>query len=105
MQRRPSKRDALYESDEYVAILGRVAAHVRELRAGRGWTQEEAAHQCDEMAVLVYASVERAENNFTAVTLARLARGFGTDVHNLLAPAEPPKTRPPGRPRKATPPQ
>jgi len=105
MQRRPSTRDPLYETPECVAILGRVAAHVQELRSGRGWTQEEAAHQCGEMAVLVYASIERAEDNFTAVTLARLARGFEVDVHDLLAPAEPPKPRRPGRPRKATPPR
>ena len=105
MKRLPSTRDSHYETPEYAAILGRVAAHAQELRAARGWTQEEAADRCDEMAVLVYASIERAEDNFTAVTLARLARGFEVDVHDLLAPAEPPKPRRPGRPRKATPPR
>lgn len=100
MRRRPSARDPLYEEPEYVAILGRVAANVRRLREAKGWTQEEAAHQCRELAVLVYASIERAENNFTAVTLARLAKGFGVDARELLEPAPAPPPRPPGRPRK-----
>lgn len=103
MRRRPSARDPLYEAPEYVALLGRVAANLRQLREARGWNQDEAAHHCREMAVLVYASLERAENNFTALTLARVAHGFGVDVQTLLAPAEPPPIRKPGRPRKPKP--
>lgn len=77
MRRRPSNRDALYAEPEYVALLGRVATNVRRLRELKGWNQEEAAHQCLEMAVLAYASIEHAEGNFTALTLARLARVLG----------------------------
>lgn len=102
MQRRPSVRDPLYEAPEYVDLLGRTAANLQRLRTARGWTQEEAAHQCGELAVLVYASIERGDDNFTAVTLARLARGFGVDVRDLLDPAPPPKPRRPGRPKKST---
>ncbi|MDO9016218.1 MAG: helix-turn-helix transcriptional regulator [Deltaproteobacteria bacterium] len=100
MRRRPSARDPLYQAPEYLSLVGRIATNVRRLRETRGWNQEEAAHQCRDMAVLVYASIERAENNLTAVTLARLAIGFGVDSQELLEPAPPPTPRPPGRPRK-----
>ena len=100
MQRLPSNRDVLYELPVYVDLLGRIAANVRGLREAREWTQDEAAHQCLKMGVLVYAGVERGENNLTALTLARLAMGFGVDVQALLAPAPTPTPRKPGRPRK-----
>jgi transcriptional regulator with XRE-family HTH domain len=102
MQRLPSNRDAFYELPEYLDLLNRLAANVRALREAKGWTQDEAAHQCLKMGVLVYASIERAENNLTAVTLARLAIGFGVDVRSLLDPAPPPAPRKPGRPSKMT---
>lgn len=102
MQRLPSNRDAFYELPEYVELLGCIAANVRRLREAKGWTQDEAAHQCLKMSELVYASIERAEANFTAVTLARLAIGFGVDVRALLDPAPAPPPRKPGRPRKTT---
>lgn len=105
MQRNPSNRDVFYELPEYVELLARIAANVRVLREARGWTQDEAAHQCLKMGVLVYASIERAENNFTAVTLARLAIGFGVDARSLLDPAAPLPPRKPGRPRKPTTPK
>ncbi|MFO0627847.1 MAG: helix-turn-helix transcriptional regulator [Polyangiales bacterium] len=101
MQRRPSKRDALYERPEYTELLGRVAANVRRLREARGWAQDEAADRCLKMGTLVYASVERAEDNFTALTLARLTVGLGVDVRDLFMPAAAPQPRRPGRPRKA----
>lgn len=101
MQRRPSQRDALYECAEYTELLGRVAANVRRLRESHGWAQDEAADRCLKMGTLVYASVERAEGNFTALTLARLTVGLGVDVRDLFAPAPAPAPRRPGRPRKA----
>lgn len=100
MQRLPSNRDALYELPEYVGLLGRVAANVRRLREARGWTQDEAADRCVKMGTLVYAGVERAEGNFTALTLARLAIGFEVDAQTLLEPAPAPPPRAPGRPKK-----
>lgn len=100
MQRLPSNRDVFYELPEYLDLLSRLAANVRRLREAKGWTQDEAAHQCLKMGVLVYASIERGENNLTAVTLARLAVGFGVDVRSLLDPAPLPTPRKPGRPRK-----
>lgn len=100
MKRLPSRRDSFYERPEYRDILHRLAANLRRLREAKGWTQEEAAQACLELPVPVYASVERAETNVTAVTLARLAAGYGADVLELLAPACAPADRKPGRPKK-----
>ncbi|MFO0608859.1 MAG: helix-turn-helix transcriptional regulator [Polyangiales bacterium] len=101
MKRQPSHRDIFYDRPEYQDLLDRIAASVRRLREERGWTQKEAARRCLDLAMPVYASIERAENNATAVTLARLAIGFGVDIQQLLAPSTAPLARKPGRPRRA----
>lgn len=100
VKRLPSHRDVFYERPEYQDLLDRLSASVRGLREARGWTQKEAAQRCLSLAMPVYASIERAENNVTAVTLMRLAVGFEVDVQSLLSPASKPTERKPGRPRK-----
>lgn len=70
-------------------MIDRVAANTHILRDAAGWTQEEAAHRCDEMPIRVYQMVERGQANVTARTLARLCHGFSVDPVALLAPSAP----------------
>lgn len=100
MRRQPAPPTARSSTRDYQELLDRVASNLRRLRTERGWTQEEAAHRCDEMSPFVYRQVEGALTNLTARTLARLARGLGVDVALLLDPAPAPSPRRPGRPPK-----
>lgn len=84
----------------YQAALTRVATNLRRLRAARGWTQEEAARRCADMAPQYLQLVEREGANLTLSTLARLADGFGIDIADLLLVGEPLPPRVVGRPRK-----
>jgi transcriptional regulator with XRE-family HTH domain len=102
MRRQTKVREAQYKRPLYRELIGRIAANVRRLRESSGWTQEEAAFQCDGMATYVFQCVEAGETNITATTIARLAEGFGVDPQELLAPAKVPPKRRPGRP-KSTP--
>lgn len=99
MRRQTKVRDAQYQRPLYRELIGRIAANVRLIRETRGWTQEEAAHQCDGMATFVFQCVETGEKNLTTTTLARLAEGLGVDPQDLLAPAKGPTKRRPGRPK------
>ncbi len=99
MRRQSEKRGALYNSPTYVDFMARVASNVRRLRAERGWTQEEAAHRCQDMQPFVYRGIEAAKANPTAVSLARLAAGFNVDPSELLTPTR----RQRGRSRKELP--
>ena len=94
-------RDDQYEMREYRVVVDRVAANTLRLRDALGWSQEEAAHRCSEMPTQLFQLVESAQTNLTATTLARLCRGFGVDVVELLVPATPRPKRGRGRPRKA----
>ena len=85
----------------YRAVVERVAVNVRLQREARGWTQEEAAHQCRELDVTLLRMIESARTNITAATVARLVDGFAVDVSVFYAPAPPLTKRRPGRPRKA----
>jgi transcriptional regulator with XRE-family HTH domain len=98
VRRKPTTRDPLYQTIEYLDFLGRVAANVRRARDARGWTQEEAAAHCGQLSVYVLRQIEGAHTNVTAVTLARLSAGFGVDVATFLLPAPTPPHRAPGRP-------
>ena len=100
MRQRRETREKLYQGAAYLRTLARIAANVRRLREAKGWTQEEAAFQCDDMASPLLRRVELAATNVTALTLSRLAQGFGVDVAELLAPVEEPPPRKAGRPRK-----
>ena len=108
MRARRESREKLYQGAAYLRTLARIAANVRRLREARGWTQEEAAFQCDDLASPLLRRIELAASNVTALTLTRLAEGFGVDIAELLAPVEVPPPRKVGRPRKvpsATPPE
>lgn len=99
MRRRNSARESLYESPAYRALLVRVGANLRRLREARGWTQEECAFRCGDMAAPLLRRIELAATNVTALTLTRLADGLGVDPVELLAPvASPPPPRKRGRP-------
>lgn len=101
MRRQATTRDPLYRSREYLDLLGRLAANVRRLRQERGWTQEEAAARCAELSVFVLRQVEAGSTNVTAVTLARLAAGFGADFTEFVQAAAAPTRRGAGRPAVA----
>lgn len=96
-----STRTHQYKSPTYRDLLARLAANVKRLRDARGWTQEEAAHQCG-MTTAFFQSVEGETSNATATTLARLADGLGADVSDLLTRADPLPRRRPGRPAKGS---
>lgn len=98
--RRRSDRSSLYEGDVYRDLLARVAANVRRLREAKGWTQEDCAEKCGDMAPPLLRRIELASTNLTAVTVARLCEGLGVDVTELVAPGTPFVKRRPGRPAK-----
>jgi transcriptional regulator with XRE-family HTH domain len=79
-------------------VVGRVAANTRALRAARGWTQLQAA-EATGLSLYGYQLVEAGETSVTTATLAAICEAFESDVLVLFAPAEPPPTRPRGRPR------
>jgi transcriptional regulator with XRE-family HTH domain len=87
VRRKSTHRDAHYVAPEYRALLDRLAANLRRMRAERGWTQEAAAARCADMAPYVYRRIEGGHTNLTATTLARLAAGFEVELTDLLAAA------------------
>jgi transcriptional regulator with XRE-family HTH domain len=89
VRRKSTHRDAHYVAPEYRALLDRLAANLRRMRAERGWTQEAAAARCADMAPYVYRRIEGGHTNLTATTLARLAAGFEVELTDLLAAAPP----------------
>ena len=102
---RPS-RAVLYESPTYLALLARIAANPRRLREARGWTQEECAGRCGQLAPAllrrIEAGVGRGKGNVTTLTLARLCDGLELDGDEFLRTAPPLPKRRPGRPRTPT---
>jgi len=101
MRPRNKAREARYESAAYLGLLGRIGANVRRLREAKGWTQEEAAFQCDDLAAPLLRRIELGATNITALTLSRIAEGFGVDASEFLLPAKPTPKRKAGRPKKA----
>jgi transcriptional regulator with XRE-family HTH domain len=87
MRRHRAERAQQYRSRAYRELLSRLAANVRELRARRTWSQEEAAHQSG-MSTRVLQRIEAAEVNITFTTLARLCDGFAVDACDLLVPRQ-----------------
>ena len=67
---------------------------LRELRQACRWTQEKAAEACG-IGYKLYQLYELGiKRNPGLVTLEKIARGFGLGIHELLAPAPLPRTRP-----------
>jgi transcriptional regulator with XRE-family HTH domain len=60
-----------------------VAAAVRRLRKGKGWSQEEFAAKCNLHRTYVGA-IERAEENLTLRTLDKLAKALNVHPADLL---------------------
>lgn len=100
MRRQTSRRGQHYQRPSFLALLSNLAANTRRLREARGWSQEECAFQCDELATFVLQGIEAGTTNVTAATLARLADGLDVSVLDLLSPADPLPRRAPGRPPK-----
>lgn len=63
-----------------------VAANLRRLRAGRGFSQEALADRAGIHRTYL-SSVERAERNVAIDNICRLAWALDVDVRELLAPA------------------
>ena len=62
---------------------------MKALRKQRGWTQEQAAAACD-IGYKIYQLYELGiKANPGLLTLDKIARGFGLEVHELLGPAFP----------------
>jgi len=102
MQRRDPERAGFYTDPAYLNLLGRVGANLRRLREAKGWTQEECAHRCGDMAPPLLRRIELASTNITAVTITRLCKGLDVDPSELFAPTTLPPYRGPGRPKKKT---
>lgn len=84
-RRRRAERAYQYESRAYRQLQRWLAYNVREARARLDWSQEETAHNCD-MSTRLFQKIEAGENNWTAVTLARLVQGLGVNASDLLKP-------------------
>lgn len=93
-----ASRASQYRNRTYRKLLGSLAANVRRVRKSRGWSQQDAAEQCD-MALQLFQRIESGQTNVTLTTLARLCDGLETAPSRLFASAPPPVPRPPGRPR------
>lgn len=89
MQRRNPNRLPLYDSPTFQALLNRVGTNLRLLREARGWSQEEAAFQCGEMAAPYFRRIELGGANITGLTLARLCDGMGVDAAAFFVPVPP----------------
>ena len=67
----------------------RFKRRLRELRVSREWTQEQAAEACG-IGYKLYQLYELGiKSNPGLVTLEKIAKGFGLDVSELLAPTLP----------------
>jgi transcriptional regulator with XRE-family HTH domain len=77
--------------------LGR---RVREVRTGRGWTQEAAAERLG-IDVRELQRIEAGRVNLTLHTLLRLARVLGAPVRELFDAPKSRAPRKPGRPPSA----
>ena len=66
---------------------------MRALRKARGWTQELAAERCGIGYKLFQLYELGIKQNPGLLTLEKIARGFGLDVSELLAPARTARNR------------
>jgi transcriptional regulator with XRE-family HTH domain len=66
-------------------IRTRFGARVRQLRNGRGWSQEELADRAGLHRTYV-GSIERGEQNLSLVNIEKLAATLGVSLAELFAP-------------------
>jgi transcriptional regulator with XRE-family HTH domain len=70
----------------------RFRKRLRELRLACRWTQERAAEACG-IGYKLYQLYEIGlKQNPGLLTLEKIAKGFGLEIHELLAPAPMPRT-------------
>lgn len=67
----------------------RFQERIRKLRKARGWTQEKAAEKCGIGYKLLRLYELGIKRNPGLLTLEKIARGYGLDVSELLAPDRP----------------
>jgi transcriptional regulator with XRE-family HTH domain len=68
------------------SVAARFKKKLRALRKARGWTQEIAAEKCGVGYKLFQLYELGIKQNPGLLTLDKIARGFGLDVSELLAP-------------------
>jgi transcriptional regulator with XRE-family HTH domain len=86
-------------SEGHAALLGRIAANARRLRARASLTQAAVAERCG-LSLFTYQCVEAGETSVTSTTLALLCEGLAVDVREFFEPADAPPRRRRGRPSK-----
>jgi transcriptional regulator with XRE-family HTH domain len=64
-------------------VRDRLAAKMKSMRAARGWSQEELAHQAG-MHRTYISAVERRIKNATITNVARIAAAFGCKIGDLV---------------------
>ena len=74
---------------ELLVLLGK---RVHDLRAAKGWSQEEFAHVCGLHRTYI-GQVERAEKNISFGNLVKLASALGMTLPELFAGLEGPSSR------------
>jgi transcriptional regulator with XRE-family HTH domain len=72
--------------DDVDAVRRRVAERIIELRAQRGWSQEELGARSG-LTYKFIGEVERGQKSPSLDSLGRLAQGFGLDIAELFGPA------------------
>jgi len=82
------------------SITERFRKRLRELRLQRGWTQEKAAEACEIGPKLFQLYELGIKANPGLLTLEKIARGFGIDVHDLFTPTKPAPKSSPVKPRQ-----
>jgi transcriptional regulator with XRE-family HTH domain len=75
---------------------------IRELRAARGWSQEDFADVCGLHRTYI-GSVERGERNLTLKSLVTISRCLGITVSDLLSGLEKKASTPRTPPRRKHP--
>lgn len=72
--------------DDVDAVRRRVADRIIELRAQRGWSQEELGARSG-LTYKFIGEVERGQKSPSLDSLGRLAQGFGLDIGELFGPS------------------
>lgn len=68
-------------------LLKKLGRRVRELRAAKGWSQEEFAHVCGLHRTYI-GQIERAEKNISFENLTKLSTAFGITMAELVSGLE-----------------